>query len=419
MTDLPLTIDVGPIKYYLGNGPSVEFLYNNRNEFLKAFNIKNDDTETERILRSYMSSEKHNFKNNDKEKLIQILQNRVNVLKNSIEVSPSYLKNVKFKRSYTEIQKIIDELKGLHNEVHESFLNSIIPSSNKKYIESLTDDKKYKLILKLSWMLLTDKDSSWAGVIKNLDNITLNDVINFDKQFNEPDINNNTRENMKKYIENLAMILHIKNFLNISEDKSNNELNEKFKAFEMNSKETLFNYIKQEYDSVYSFLIETINNYNKTIDINKLLDIHKKMNSIYKSKKYGIHNISNNIDFINYILVSINDKFNDKDEKTQNFYEKIQTLPRINELATSNELNDIFLSSLIELDDTDFFNKNSLYIIYPNDSENITLYEQKRETQININEIEPYINKLLMNGHLFTGSLLTLIIFIVYNKLDK
>ena len=97
----------------------------------------------------------------------------------------------------------------------------------------------------------------------------------------------------------------------------------------------------------------------------------------------------------------------------QNFYKKIQTLPRINELSTSNELNDIFLSSLIELDDTDFFNKNSLYIIYPNDSENITLYG-KKETQININEIEPYINKLLMNGHLFTGSLLTLIIFIVF-----
>ena len=408
MTDLPLTIDVGPIKYYLGNGPSVEFLYNNRNEFLKAFNIKNEDTETERILRTYMSSAKPHFKNNDKEKLIQILQNRVNVLKNSIEVSPSYLKNVKFKRSYTEIQKIIDKLKGLHNEVNE--VNESFVNTDKKY------DIKYKLILKLSWMLM-NKENSWEKFIKNLDNITLKDVINFD---NEPDINNDTRENMKKYIENLTMIFHIKNFLNTSEDKSEDkseELNEKFKAFEMKSKETLFNYIKQEYDPVYSFLVETINNYNKDIDINKLLDIYKKMNSIYKTKKYGIHNVSNDLDFINYMLVSINDKFN-KDNKMQNFYEKIQTLPRINELSTSNELNDIFLSSLIELDDTDFFNKNSLYIIYPNDSENITLYG-KKETQININEIEPYINKLLMNGHLFTGSLLTLIIFIVYNKLDK
>ena len=408
MTDLPLTIDVGPIKYYLGNGPSVEFLYNNRNEFLKAFNIKNEDTETERILRTYMSSAKPHFKNNDKEKLIQILQNRVNILKNSIEVSPSYLKNVKFKRSYTEIQKIIDKLKGLHNEVNE--VNESFVNTDKKY------DIKYKLILKLSWMLM-NKENSWEKFIKNLDNITLKDVINFD---NEPDINNDTRENMKKYIENLTMIFHIKNFLNTSEDKSEDkseELNEKFKAFEMKSKETLFNYIKQEYDPVYSFLVETINNYNKDIDINKLLDIYKKMNNIYKTKKYGIHNVSNDLDFINYMLVSINDKFN-KDNKMQNFYEKIQTLPRINELSTLNELNDIFLSSLIELDDTDFFNKNSLYIIYPNDSENITLYG-KKETQININEIEPYINKLLMNGHLFTGSLLTLIIFIVYNKLDK
>ena len=39
----------------------------------KAFNIKNEDTETERILRTYMSSAKPNFKNNDKEKLIQEL----------------------------------------------------------------------------------------------------------------------------------------------------------------------------------------------------------------------------------------------------------------------------------------------------------------------------------------------------------
>ena len=188
MTDLPLTIDVGPIKYYLGNGPSVEFLYNNRNEFLKAFNIKNEDTETERILRTYMSSAKPHFKNNDKEKLIQILQNRVNILKNSIEVSPSYLKNVKFKRSYTEIQKIIDKLKGLHNEVNE--VNESFVNTDKKY------DIKYKLILKLSWMLM-NKENSWEKFIKNLDNITLKDVINFD---NEPDINNDTRENMKKYI---------------------------------------------------------------------------------------------------------------------------------------------------------------------------------------------------------------------------
>ena len=42
----------------------------------------------------------------DKKKLIDILQKRVNTLKSSNEITSSYLKNMKFTRSYLNIQKL-------------------------------------------------------------------------------------------------------------------------------------------------------------------------------------------------------------------------------------------------------------------------------------------------------------------------
>ena len=49
--ELPLMIDVGGMKYYLGALKPVELAYQNRSEFKRAFG---NDPRTEFILRKYM-----------------------------------------------------------------------------------------------------------------------------------------------------------------------------------------------------------------------------------------------------------------------------------------------------------------------------------------------------------------------------
>jgi len=444
--DLPLTINVGSIKYYLNERPAVEFLYNNRNEFVKAFNITNDYSgkRKEHILRKYMGPIMHKFVDNEKDELIHILQQRVDKLKSSKEITSSYLKNMKFKRSYAEIQKFIDELKSSEEKEEKeeidikgnSWLNSIIPSSrNKKYINSLTDDKKYYLILKLSWMLLNDTNTSWASIVKELDNISLNDFLNTYGEFKKPE-NNQDKESMKIYIENLIKILNIKKFLNKKpeNDSDTNELTRNFNEFENNSKNNIFRYFEEQYSYVYNFLTKTINLYDKNISINSLFSLYKKMNNIYNSKKYGIYKVSNdNLDFINYILVSLKNINDDNFENFRNLPKikanKLKSMVNINDsesdINSELDMNDskmvdtIFLSTLpeldIELQDTPFFNKNSLYIFYDKIPriENIALYDINGKLQTEPFG-EKYVNILGGNGYILTDSLLSFIIFIVY-----
>jgi len=188
--ELPLMIDVGGMKYYLGALKPVELAYQNRSEFKRAFG---NDPRTEFILRKYMfpdlvSKRKLSFDNpKEKDELIKILEKRASQLESSKEFSSSILKNTIFQQSYINVQKLIQDLKGAdYKPIKDSSIKipDLLPCTKaKKYIKSISEDRLLELMLELSWMLLNpDKvpqevRCSWAGLIKKLDTLRLGDIM--------------------------------------------------------------------------------------------------------------------------------------------------------------------------------------------------------------------------------------------------
>jgi hypothetical protein len=186
--ELPLMIDVGGMKYYMGNLKPVELAYRSRSEFKNTFG---NNPRNEYILRKYMYPEiegKRKLKfssKREKDELIKILERRAEQLQESKEFTSSLLKNTIFQQSYLNIQKLIQDLKGKgmpEDDVIVSVENTECTKS-KKYIKDLSEDKKLQLILELAWLLLhpgqvpKDIECSWNKLIHDLDTLRLGDIM--------------------------------------------------------------------------------------------------------------------------------------------------------------------------------------------------------------------------------------------------
>lgn len=186
---LPLMIDVGGMKYYMGNLKPVELAYRSRSEFKNTFG---SDPRIEYILRKYMhpeirSKRKLTFSNpSEKNELIKILELRAQQLKNSTEFSSSLLKNTVFQKSYLEVQKLIQDLKGVEFKGADDSSISLpdtIQCTKPKTIKDIPEDRLFELILELSWLLLhpdqvpKDVQCSWSTLIKQLDTLRLGDIM--------------------------------------------------------------------------------------------------------------------------------------------------------------------------------------------------------------------------------------------------
>jgi hypothetical protein len=190
--ELPLMVDLGGMKYYLGELKPVELAYKNRAEFKNTFG---KDPRTEFILRKYMfpdlvSKRKLEFDSPaEKDELVKILEKRAAQLESSREFSSSTLKNTIFQQSYLNIQKLLQELKGTNYKPPSSkgfslkMPDILACTKAKKYIKTIPEDRLFELILELSWMLLNpdkvpkDIQCSWAGLIKKLDTLRLGDIM--------------------------------------------------------------------------------------------------------------------------------------------------------------------------------------------------------------------------------------------------
>jgi hypothetical protein len=190
--ELPFMIDVGGDRYYLAKDQTapIDLAYKNRKEFYNTF-LKDapNDTEKrliERLLRQYMYyspklNRKYKFKTElDKRKVIEILKKRVTQLKASNEFTSSLIKNKFFQDTYLRIQEII-------RQIEESGLNRTpltnTESQHLKYLEGLTEDKKFHLLLELSWYLLHAGDiprdvlKNWVSVVQKQENLRIRDLI--------------------------------------------------------------------------------------------------------------------------------------------------------------------------------------------------------------------------------------------------
>jgi hypothetical protein len=184
--ELPLFIDVGGDRYYLGADKPMNLAYKSRIDFVNTFlqgQNENNKKNTEYLLRKYMyydPKSDRNYKlesNEDRIKLIKILEKRMESLEASKGFSSSVLKNSYFQRTYLQLQKIIEQLKqsdltGATNDVKRV-----------EYLKKIPKEKIFQLVFEMSWYLLqpekVPKDllKEWTDLIKQLDSLRLTDLI--------------------------------------------------------------------------------------------------------------------------------------------------------------------------------------------------------------------------------------------------
>ena len=349
-SDLPQTIDIGGDIYSLGTEKSVNLGFKSRKQFLDTFG---ENSNSERLLRKYMNYSLKGKQNlvfespEDKEKLLKILRNRANNLKESEKFTSSILKNTIIRRSYLNILKIIQELEGSDNKKtnHDlfKFMNiDILPCTKaKKYIKSIDDDHKFQLILEMAWYLLHPDEATsklgceWAKLIKQLDTLRPADIaaeirkndtsmeptknaFNYFKKINlqtvaksetiknaldeakrlATQIQDETAANeVKKRLELLLNILEMKKYL----DKGDNT-NKSIKNIESSmiinpmkgggaalnkplgmAMKPLFDYFKVVYDPIYTFLENSIRANKNNIVIPQLTTLLHICNNLNPS----------------------------------------------------------------------------------------------------------------------------------------
>ena len=196
-SEFPLTIDVGGELYYLGSEKPAELAYKSRADFLKSFGT---DPAVECLLRKYLyfslkPRSQLRVDTADKAELIKILKIRASQLKASQEFSSSVLKNTTFKRTFLNIQKLIQDIQGIQG-IHDTnnneslfSLSDILPCTKaKKHIKQIPPERQQELLLAMAWYLLhpelTPKnvECDWAKLVKQLDTLNISDLVTRVKQ---------------------------------------------------------------------------------------------------------------------------------------------------------------------------------------------------------------------------------------------
>lgn len=204
--NLSLAIDVAGDKYYLGTDRTVELGYKSRKDFLNAFG---DNTDTICLLRKYMPIANDLSKTvfdseEERTRLVQILEARAGALKASNQFNSSILKNIVIQRNYTGLLKAIEVLKGEPYKPKDfglkeklKGLKGAVPSAftptsvYKEYAMKLTDEQKIQLVLEMSWFLMHPElvpkkaQRRWFKLVKRLDMLRLDEFAGLSSKIQE------------------------------------------------------------------------------------------------------------------------------------------------------------------------------------------------------------------------------------------
>jgi len=195
--DLPLLVDVGGERYYLGPNKPVELAYKGRAEFVRAFPARKGARFTpEYLVRSHMAptADGRSFQfryPGEKEALIALLEQRIQQLKGSREFTGSVLKHAMLQRVSLQLQEILATLRGTKEKKEGDVGNAgdtgDAGDAAKKEalapIPSLSEDQLLSLLLELVWYLLhpemvpTTLQSEWSTMLKELDTLRLGDIM--------------------------------------------------------------------------------------------------------------------------------------------------------------------------------------------------------------------------------------------------
>lgn len=201
--ELPLLVDVGGERYYLGPERPVELAYKGRAEFLKAFPTKNAAKFTpEYLVRQHLPVDRqpdtvqHAFRftyPGEKDAFISLLEQRIQQLKQSSEFTGSVLKNTMLQRVSLQLQEILMKLRGAHNDTAKNGNNANNKHANQRNTPkkvsqnaptpSLSEDQYLQLLLELVWYLLHPEkvpsglQSEWSTMLKELNTLRLGDIM--------------------------------------------------------------------------------------------------------------------------------------------------------------------------------------------------------------------------------------------------
>jgi len=189
-SDLPLLVDVGGERYYLGPDKPVELAYKGRAEFVKAFPSKKDARFTpEYLVRRHMAltDDEHAFQfryPGEKEALIALLEQRIQQLKRSREFTSSVLIHTMLQRVSLRLQEILVTLRGAEEEKEEAVKGGTVATKEAPApISSLSEEQLLSLLLELVWYLLhpervpTTLQSEWSTMLQELDTLRLGDIM--------------------------------------------------------------------------------------------------------------------------------------------------------------------------------------------------------------------------------------------------
>jgi len=412
LDSLPYRVDLGGIVYNLRSNTRVLAGDYSANDFYNTFQ-KYDKPKTEYLLRKYMfqdvkPKEDLVFDNDDDKKdLIQILEKRVDQIEQSMESSntnynQSILINRKMGRSAQNILEIINKLKNTKiakKSIDDEFI--------RKTIGKLDQDCIYELILEISWMLLNfntvsteNKDviDSWMELVKSLPHLKLEHMVKMlgqdpetsEEPFESKESFEPGKDSMEKLIKTLLNILEIKRFLtptktsggararsrSRSRSRSKSKKTKiKFDKKMSNAMIPLFDYFKDLYDPIFSFIDECALSYKINPQlVSELVDILHVCNNIHTPGIYHIKNVSNVLPFIKHIINNTKSHMISDDT----FIDKISQLPKVR-LTTFLKESTLNINRHIQLFSVDdnltihpesrlnnrikkFFNKKDLYI---------------------------------------------------------
>ena len=417
LDSLPYRVDIGGIVYNLRSDTRVFAGDYSEIDFKNTFKTYTQP-KTEYLLRKYMfqdvtPKEDIVFDNDqDKTDLIAILQKRVGQIEQSMESSntnynQSILINRKMGRSAQNILEIINKLKNTKiakKTINDEFI--------RKTISKLDQDCIYELILEISWMLLNfdtvknennDVIASWMELVKSLPHLKLEHIIKIGQNPENPEEPFEPKESfepgkekdsMEKLIKTLLNILEIKRILkpsnkstktaggSRSRSRSRSKKKIKFDKKMSNAMIPLFDYFKELYDPVYSFIDECVLSYKINPQlVSELVDILHVCNNIHTPGIYHVKNVSNVLPFIKHIINNTKSHMISNDT----FIDKISQLPKVR-LTTFLKESTLNINRHIQLFSVDdnltihpesrlnnrikkFFNKKDLYITCtePND----------------------------------------------------
>ncbi len=191
--DLPLLVDVGGERFYLGPEKPVELAYKGRADFTQAFPVKKNAALTpEYLVRRHFPLERSSFQftyPGEREALISLLEQRIQQLKRSREFTRSSLKDAQLQSVALKLQEILVELRGA-NGAKENEKNGVLDTQKgapgsvaRGPAPSLSEDQLFTILMQIIWHLIHPElvpatlQAEWSAMLKELDTLRLGDLM--------------------------------------------------------------------------------------------------------------------------------------------------------------------------------------------------------------------------------------------------